>query len=88
MKNENKSLQSPFARSCVRGAFLLSSNQQQGETMTNLFILKNDCGQIVFCGNKHAINNFLIAGDNYLSSSQFSMYDFSMNHIKTFITKR
>lgn len=88
MKNENKSLQSPFARTRARGAFLLSSNQQQGEIMSNLFILKNDCGQIVFCGDKHAINNFLITGDNYLSSSEFLMYDFAMNHIKTFITKR
>lgn len=53
-----------------------------------IYILKNDLDKIVFCGNKSAIYDFLVAGQNYLLSSFYDMFDFNMQHIKTFITRR
>lgn len=53
-----------------------------------LFILKDDDNKIMFCGNKAACLDWLVAGNNYLQSSCFVLQDFAGNTIKTFITKR
>ena len=54
-----------------------------------LYIVKNDCDKIVFCGNlAQCYDNFLLAGKNYLLSSQYTIIDFCGNIHKTIITKR
>lgn len=79
-----------LARDLRAGALFLSiTNKNKGQIMqkNKLYIVKNDFDKIVFCGNKSAIYNFLIAGNNNLLSTNYNVFDFENNFIKTFTTK-
>lgn len=54
---------------------------------SKLYIVKNDFDKIVFCGDKGAIYDFLIAGNNNLLSVVYNVYDFNNNLVKSFISK-
>ena len=53
-----------------------------------VFILKNDRGEIVRAGNMAALYDFLIAGDNYKTSTFYTVCDFNSEPVKTIISRQ
>lgn len=86
MKSKN------YKSKCGAGLSCPANHQQKGQIMHNknqLFIIRNDDNKIVFCGNlAQCFDNFLLAGNNYLKSSQYQLFDFAGNLCKTITTKR